>query len=141
MGSVGLLYVGAVLIVNGLMLLGRVDARAAAPLNFFVGAAQVVLPTLVLLQSQGDPDVLAATWPSYLFGFTYLWFGFLTVFRIEPQAFGWYSAFVAAIRPNAYGSSTIGVKKSTVCTSAVDRVPPDSPPGRRTISGVWINSS
>src|SRR5689334_2538604 len=28
------------------------------------------------------------------------------------------SAFVAAIRPNAYGSSTIGVKKSAVCTSA-----------------------
>src|ERR671922_2784084 len=28
------------------------------------------------------------------------------------------SALVAAIRPNAYGSSTIGVKKSTVCTIA-----------------------
>ena len=28
------------------------------------------------------------------------------------------SALVAAMRPNAYGSSTIGVKKSTVCTSA-----------------------
>lgn len=97
MGNVGLLLVGVVLLVNGLASLGVVPARSAAPLNFFVGAAQVVLPTLVLLQSQGDPDVLAATWPSYLFGFTYLWFGFLTVFRIEPQAFGWYSAFVAAI--------------------------------------------
>jgi hypothetical protein len=31
MVSVGLLYVGAVLIVNGLMLLGRIDAWAAAP--------------------------------------------------------------------------------------------------------------
>src|SRR5919109_11295 len=28
------------------------------------------------------------------------------------------SALVAAIRPNAYGSSTIGVKKSAVCTIA-----------------------
>src|ERR1041385_3388537 len=28
------------------------------------------------------------------------------------------SALVAATRPNAYGSSTIGVKKSTVCTIA-----------------------
>ena len=28
------------------------------------------------------------------------------------------SALVAAMRPNAYGSSTIGVKKSTVCTIA-----------------------
>ncbi len=40
MGSVGLLYVGAVLVVNGLMLLGRVDARAAAPLNFFVAGCR-----------------------------------------------------------------------------------------------------
>ena len=37
MGSVGLLYVGAVLFLNGMMLLGRVDARSAAPLNIFVG--------------------------------------------------------------------------------------------------------
>jgi hypothetical protein len=39
------------------------------------------------------------------------------------------SAFVAAIRPNAYGSSTTGVKKSTVCTiarSAVRRTTPAS---------------
>ena len=37
MGSVGLLYVGAVLVINGLMLLGVVEARSAAPLNLFVG--------------------------------------------------------------------------------------------------------
>src|SRR3954447_16566012 len=32
------------------------------------------------------------------------------------------SAFVAAIRPKAYGSSTIGVKKSAVCTIASSSV-------------------
>lgn len=97
MGNVGLLLVGAVLFVNGLSSLGLVPARSAAPLNLFVGAAQVVLPTIVLVQSGSDPAVLAATWPSYLFGFTYLWFGLQIVFRIEPEGFGWYSAFVAAI--------------------------------------------
>ncbi len=39
-----------------------------------------------------------------------------------PIAYTSESAFVAAIRPNAYGSSTIGVKKSTVCTIASDSV-------------------
>lgn len=97
MGNVGLLLVGAVLFVNGLSALGLVPARSAAPLNLFVGGAQVVLPTLVLVQSGGDPTVVAATWPSYLFGFTYLWFGFQTIFGLEPEGFGWYSAFVAAI--------------------------------------------
>ena len=37
MGSVGLLYVGAVLFLNGVMLLGWIDAKSAAPLNVFVG--------------------------------------------------------------------------------------------------------
>lgn len=97
MGNVGLLLVGAVLFVNGLSSLGLVPARSAAPLNLFVGAAQVVLPTLVLVQSGGDPAVLAGTWPSYLFGFTYLWFGLQIIFGIEPEGFGWYSVFVAAV--------------------------------------------
>ena len=97
MGTAGLLLVGVVLLVNGLASLGVVPARSAAPLNFFVGAAQVILPTIVLIQAAGDPAVVNATWPSYLFGITYLWFGFLTIFGLEPQGFGWYSAFVAAI--------------------------------------------
>ena len=97
MGNAGLLLVGVVLLVNGLASLGVVPARSAAPLNFFVGAAQVVFPTVVLAQAGGDPAVVNATWPSLLFGITYLWFGFLTVYGLEPEAFGWYSAFVAAI--------------------------------------------
>lgn len=97
MGNVGLLLVGVVLFVNGLSSLGVVPARSAAPINFFVGTAQIVLPTLVLLQGGSDPAVLNATWPSYLFGITYLWFGFQIVHGLEPQGFGWYSAFVAGI--------------------------------------------
>lgn len=97
MGNVGLLLVGVVLFVNGLATLGVVRPRGAAPLNFFVGTAQIVLPTLVLVLHGSEPGVLQATWPSYLFGITYLWFGFQTIYGIEPEGFGWYSLFVAAI--------------------------------------------
>ena len=97
MGNVGLLLVGAVLFVNGVSSLGLVSARSAAPLNLFVGTAQVVLPTIVLVQHGSDPAVVAATWPSYLFGFTYLWFALLSPRGIEPQGFGFFSAFVAAV--------------------------------------------
>lgn len=97
MGNVGLLLVGVVLFVNGLSSLGLVSGRSAAPLNLFVGAAQVVLPTLVLVQAGGDAAVINATWPSYLFGFTYLWFGLINLAGFEPQGFGWFSVFVAAI--------------------------------------------
>ncbi|OBB22649.1 amidase [Mycolicibacterium peregrinum] len=97
MGNVGLLLVGVALFVNGLVSVGLVSGRGAAPINLFVGTAQVVLPTLVLVQADGDPGIVNATWPSYLFGFTYLWFGFIQIFDIDPRGFGWYSTFVAAI--------------------------------------------
>lgn len=97
MGNVGLLLVGVALFVNGLVSIGVVKPRSAAPINLFVGAAQVVLPTLILVQAGGDADIVNGTWPSLLFGFTYLWFGLIQIYDLEPQGFGWYSAFVAAI--------------------------------------------
>ncbi|WP_019972825.1 AmiS/UreI family transporter [Mycobacterium sp. 141] len=97
MGNVGLLLVGVALLVNGLVSVGVVEARGAAPLNLLVGSAQVVLPTLVLIQSEGDPAIVNATWPSYLFGFTYLWFGLIQIFDLDTRGFGWFSLFVAAI--------------------------------------------
>lgn len=97
MGNVGLLLVGVVLFVNGLVSIGIVRPRSAAPLNLFVGSAQVVLPTLILVQAGGDAGIVNGTWPSLLFGFTYLWFGLIQIFDLEPQGFGWYSVFVAAI--------------------------------------------
>ena len=75
MGSVGLLYVGAVLAINGLMLLGYVEARAAAPLNLFVGALQVVTPTYLIFTSGGDAATILGASGIYLFGFTYLYVG------------------------------------------------------------------
>lgn len=97
MGNVGLLLVGVVLLVNGLVTLGIVPARSAALLNLFVGTAQVVLPTIILVQHGGDASIVNATWPSYLFGFTYLYYGLGIFLNLEPQGLGWFSAFVAAI--------------------------------------------
>ncbi|MGY1884176.1 AmiS/UreI family transporter [Blastococcus sp. SYSU DS0753] len=95
MASVGLLYVGAVLILNGLMLLGWVDARAAAPLNFFVGGLQVLTPTFLIVTSGGDPDTILAASGLYLFGFTYLYVGFNLLGDLDGTGLGWFSAFVA----------------------------------------------
>jgi hypothetical protein len=96
MGSVGLLYVGAVLILNGLMLLGRVDARAAAPLNLFVGGLQVITPTYLIFTSGGDANAILFASGLYLFGFTYLYVGFNLLAGLDGTGLGWFSAFVAA---------------------------------------------
>jgi putative amide transporter protein len=95
MGSVGLLYVGAVLAINGLMLLGYVEARAAAPLNLFVGALQVVTPTFLIFTAAGDEATILTASGLYLFGFTYLYVGINLLAGLDGTGLGWFSAFVA----------------------------------------------
>ncbi|GEL16524.1 AmiS/UreI family transporter [Pseudonocardia asaccharolytica] len=95
MASVGLLYVGAVLFLNGVMLLGWVDARAAAPLNLFVGLLQVVTPTYLIFTAQGDPAIVLNASGLYLFGFTYLYVAFNLLADLDSTGVGYFSAFVA----------------------------------------------
>lgn len=95
MSNVALLYVGAVLILNGLMLLGIVDGRSAAPLNFFVGAVQVVTPTYLIFTAGGDQDAILAASGLYLFGFTHLYVGLNLLGNLDGTGLGWFSAFVA----------------------------------------------
>ncbi|BCI54777.1 transporter [Mycolicibacterium litorale] len=95
MGGVGLLYVGAVLIIDGLMLLGRISPQGATPLNFFVGALQVVTPTVLIVQSGGDPAVIFGASGLYLFGFTYLWVAVNNTTGWGGEGLGWFSLFVA----------------------------------------------
>jgi len=95
MSSVGLLYVGAVLFINGLMLIGVIPGKSAAILNFFVGTMQVIFPTVIILQAHNDPDVIFSAAGLYLFGFTYLYVGVLQMTGIDGDGLGWFSLFVA----------------------------------------------
>jgi hypothetical protein len=95
MASVGLLFVGAVLFLNGMMLLGKVDPKAAAPLNLFVGGMQVVAPTYLIFTANGDADTILNASGLYLFGFTYLYVGINLLAGLDGTGVGYYSAFVA----------------------------------------------
>ena len=95
MGSVGLLYVGAVLFLNGMMLLGRVDAKSAAPLNIFVGGLQVVTPTYLIFTANGNTDTILTASGLYLFGFTYLYVAFNLLGGLDGTGLGYFSLFVA----------------------------------------------
>lgn len=95
MSAVGLLYVGVVLFVNGVMLLGHVSPRGAAPLNLFVGALQVFTPTYLIIFAAGDPEQIALAAGLYFFGFTYLWVGINGVTGWQNEGLGWFSLTVA----------------------------------------------
>jgi len=95
MGPVGLLYVGAVLFLNGVMILGRVDAKAAAVFNLFVGALQVITPTFLIFTASGDTNTILNASGIYLFGFTYLYVGITLLAGLDSTGVGWFSLFVA----------------------------------------------
>ncbi|MGH3986958.1 MAG: AmiS/UreI family transporter [Actinomycetes bacterium] len=95
MGNVGLLYVGAILFLNGCMLLGWVEAKSAAPLNLFVGALQVITPTYLIFTANGDENTILAASGLYLFGFTYLYVGINLLARLDGTGVGFFSGFVA----------------------------------------------
>ncbi|MEV0148353.1 MULTISPECIES: AmiS/UreI family transporter [unclassified Nonomuraea] len=95
MGAVGLLYVGAVLFLNGLMLLGKVEARAAGIFNLFVGALQVITPTVLIITNLDDTAVLLGASGIYLFGFTYLYVGINLLGGFDTTGVGYFSLFVA----------------------------------------------
>ncbi|NMO89435.1 AmiS/UreI family transporter [Actinomycetospora sp. TBRC 11914] len=95
MASVGLFYVGAVLFMNGLLLLGWVEAKAAAILNLFVGTLQVVTPTYLIFTANGDTSTILQASGLYLFGFTYLYVGIGLLADLDTTGVGWFSLFVA----------------------------------------------
>lgn len=95
MGSVGLLYVGAVLFLNGCMLLGWVDTRAEVPLNIFVGILQVITPTYLIFTADGNNTQILAASGLYLFGFTYLYVAFNLWNDLDGTGLGYFSLFVA----------------------------------------------
>jgi hypothetical protein len=95
MGAVGLLYVGAILFLNGTMLLGWIDAKSAAPLNVFVGLLQVVTPTYLIINADGDMTQILGAAGLYLFGFTYLYVAWNLLGNLDGSGLGMFSLFVA----------------------------------------------
>lgn len=95
MASVGLLFVGAVLFINGVMLLGWIDARSAAPMNFFVGGLQIVTPIYLIFTANGDTDVILSASGLFLFSFTYLYVAVNLTFDLDGTGLGYFCLFVA----------------------------------------------
>jgi len=105
MSSVGLTFVGAVLFVNGLLFLGKIDAKSAGVFNLFVGALQTAIPFYLIATATTPDEVLGAA-GIFLFGFTYLYVGIGNLKGYDAAGLGWYSAWVACMA-TAFGITTI----------------------------------
>lgn len=96
MSAVGLLFVGAVLFVNGLLFLGKIDPRSAGVFNLFVGALQTAIPFWLIAHATTPDEILGAA-GIFLFGFTYLYVGIGNLAGLPGDGLGWYSAWVAVL--------------------------------------------
>jgi hypothetical protein len=96
MSSVGLLFVGAVLFLNGLLFLGKADAKGVAVFNLFVGTLQTAIPFYLIATAKGPEEILGAA-GIFLFGFTYLYVGIVNLAGLNSGGIGWYSLWVAVM--------------------------------------------
>jgi putative amide transporter protein len=97
MSFVGLFLSGAVLFLNGLMLLGKAEAKSVGIFNIFVGILQVVIPFYLLVVSSQSNWDLYNNAAIFLFGLTYLYCGFTLLKGLEGDGLGWFSLWVAII--------------------------------------------
>jgi putative amide transporter protein len=112
--GVVLLYVGAVLVVNGIWLLGQarvaaaesgaaeghptlIENREVAVLNVFAGFVGLVAAVTLVVQGNRDGDLASVRSAGYilLFAFTYLWVAANQFLNAGGHGFGWYCLFVA----------------------------------------------
>ncbi|RLV47517.1 transporter [Nocardioides mangrovicus] len=115
MASVGLLFVGAVLLINGLLFLGKVDAKTAGVFNLFVGGLQTVAP-LYLIVTAKDGDAVLSAAGVLMFGFTYLYVGVNSLAGFEGPGLGWFSLWVAIL---AVGFAVVNLVRFDDAASAL----------------------
>lgn len=96
--GMGLLFVGAVLIVNGLWLLGKADDRDTAVLNFLTGGLTTIIALWWAFGGEAAEGSAFNAAGELLFAFTYLWVGRNAYAGQEDQrSLGWYCFFVAVV--------------------------------------------
>ncbi len=93
MANIMLFYVGAVLFLNGLWLIGQIADNEIAVIDVFVGGLGLVLILLITLEGGSGNFLLAAQ--LLLFAFTYLWVAWNRYNDADSRGLGWFCLFVA----------------------------------------------
>ena len=88
--GVCLLFVGIVLINNGMCALYKVDGRSTAIMNLLTGGLSVLINAVNLALGN-----YYAAGTGLLFGFTYLFVAFSQIYNLSAIPFAWFSTFVA----------------------------------------------
>ena len=108
-----LLFVGAVLVLNGLWMAGRISDREIVVINFATAAITATVAILSLVRATGVAEVRSVAM-TLLFSVTYLWVAINRLSGSDGRGLGWFSLFVAlSVLPEA-------VRSLAVAQSAMD---------------------
>lgn len=98
MGGVILLYVGMVLMSNGLYGLQKISDKSNVIMNLFTGGLSLILNIICLcygICTDQKATFFYGSAAGLLFAFTYLMVAFNKIFDLDQRLYGWYSLFVA----------------------------------------------
>ncbi len=92
--GISLLFVGIVLIMNGVNRLCNVDAKSTAFMNAVTGLI-IVVGNFIMLAKAEEVIAFQNVASGFLFGFTYLFIAANYLLKLDLRPFGWYSLCVA----------------------------------------------
>lgn len=90
-----LFYVGAVLSLNGLWLMGHIGDKEIAVIDIFVGGITLLASLYMAFGPGADAGSIKAAALTLLFTFTYFWVAMNRYNGADGRGLGWFSLFVA----------------------------------------------
>jgi len=90
-----LLYVGAVLFLNGLWLQGKIDDKEIVAINVASGFVTLSVSLYLAFKPGADAASIKAAALTLLFTTTYLWVAYNRFAPVDGRGLGWFSLFVA----------------------------------------------
>jgi len=93
--GLSLFYVGAVLFLNGLWLLGRIEDREIWVINLFSGTVAFLVSMYMAFSGSADAASIKGAALTLLFSFTYFWVALNRFNGADGRGLGWFSLFVA----------------------------------------------
>ncbi len=93
--GLALLYVGAVLVLNGIWLHGRIGDNEIWVINIFSGVVTCLVSFKLAFGADADAGSIKAAALTLLFAFTYFWVCINRFNGSDGRGLGWFSLFVA----------------------------------------------
>jgi putative amide transporter protein len=93
--GLALFWVGAVLCLNGIWLLGRIGDREIAVIDVFVGTVTLIVSLFLAFGPGANAASIKAAALTLLFTFTYYWVAWNRWNGADGRGLGWFCLFVA----------------------------------------------